>query len=145
MATIDVYVRFETTIDGVPVSGGSRGSPDEIAVSGFQFDATKQLTNGTTWDVWTAGADEPVTDFDFLYISSDQTVQLEMTCDVGNQVGTEVFVVPVSAGIPYIMAADDSIANYTADFGGGTADVIDQIRVKNASGSTATVRVVLIT
>jgi D-arabinose 5-phosphate isomerase GutQ len=34
-------------------------------------------------------------------------------------------------------------ANYTNNFGGGTADVIDQIRVRNESGGSGTVRILL--
>jgi hypothetical protein len=146
LATLDYYVYFQfPTPSGAIVSGGSRTSPESITVDGVCKDATKSLTTATTWDVWITGADESLTSFDFLYVEADQNVFLELTVDKGNEVGREEIAIEIQSGIPFALPTDDAYALYTADFGAGTEDVIDSVRVRNVSGSTANVRVVLVT
>ena len=143
MPELRVYTRFETEIDGQVYQGGSNVVPKRITLAGSRFDVTKSLATATTWDVWTTGAEEPLTDFDFLWVLSDQAVFIEYTTDTAADVGTVVSTQQVAANVPFILASDTSKANYTADFAAGTDDVIDQLRIRNESGSTAAIRVVM--
>ena len=146
MATLYLTQYFEVVVDGVKVAGGSRSTPEEITVTGAVKDATKVLATLTAWDFWITGADEPLTDFDFFYISSDVDVYVELVCDTGNNVGREDFAIEIRAGVPFILTKDEALALHTVDFAGTeTEDVIDAIRVRNVSGGNATVRCVLVT
>lgn len=146
MATLDHYVYFTVTdAAGNVVSGGSRSQPEEITVDGHVKDVTKSLATATTWDAWISGAEESLTDFDFAWVESSQAVFVELVCDKGAEVGRVVFAKEIPAGIPWPIPTDDAMANYTVDFGTGTEDVIDTIRIRNNSGTTANVRLVLVT
>ena len=142
------YFEFEKS-DGRVVYGGSRSKYQELTVSDPCFDEEKSLAVNTTWDAWGFTTEQPISDFDLLWIMSDKSgLYVELTTDANNGVGDEIYTVPLAANIPLILSADDSYANYTADFAGGTADVIDRIRVRNPSGNsagTAIVRVALFT
>lgn len=142
--TLNVYKAMDLQIGGGPIVRGSRSAPIQITVDGLHEELRKQLATATTWDVWSTGANV-LTDFDYLYIESDQDVSLELTCDVGGQVGTVVFAVIVKAGRPFDLLTDDAVANYTANFATGTTDVIDRLRIRNSSGQTANIRVLLVT
>lgn len=145
MATLNVWQAYELTDNGVQIVGGSRAASKQITVAGQRKEAEKSLATATTWDVWTTGSSEPLTDFDFLWVESDKNVLLELTVDQNNGVGTVVFAIEVQANVPFLLCADDAMANYTANFATGTEDVIDKIRIRNVSGQTAIVRVLLIT
>lgn len=146
MATLDYYIAFSFPApDGEVISGGSRTAPESITVDGNHKNISRSLANNTTIDVWITGADESVTDFDFAYFVSDQNVYLELTVDKGNDVGREEIAIELQAGIPFALTSDDAYALYTTDFAAGTADVIDQIRIRNVSGSTANVRAMIVT
>jgi len=80
-------------------------------------------------------------DFDALYLLSDETVSLEMTCNEGDA-NEALFVVELTADLPFVLFSDASTYGATPDLS-GTADVIDKLRVKNSSGSTATIRLFL--
>jgi hypothetical protein len=145
MATLDVYMRFETAINGVPVTGGSRSTPREITVGDDYIDRRNTLTAATTWDAWLGGSEEAVTSFVFGWVESDvDGVLVEQTCDANNGVGRVQFVNEVRAGIPFVIPIDDSIAAHTADFGAGTADVIDTIRIRNPTGAATDAKVRLV-
>jgi len=145
MPQLRLYQFFEVVVDGERRKGGSLTAPSRITVSDPMLDAVKSLATATTWDVWTTGSEEPITDFDFLWIESDQNVFLEITTDTGADVGTVVSTVEIKADVPFTLASDTSKANYTADFAAGSNDVIDQLRIRNESGSTAHVRVAMFT
>ena len=146
MATISLYQYFETTIDGKKILGGSRGAPSSItAATGDYLDLTHTVATATTWDVWTSGAEE-MNDFDFLWVKSDIAgTYLELVCDEDATNGTTQFAIALAAGVPVTLARDDAMSNYTINFGGGTADVIDTVRVRNDTGGNAIMRAVLIT
>jgi hypothetical protein len=149
LATLDYYVYFQfPTPSGAIVSGGSRTSPESITVDGVCKDATKALGNNTTWDFWLVGADESITSstgWDFFYVEADQNILVELTIDRGADVGREEIAIEVQSGLPFTLTSDDALALYTTDFAAGTADVIDGIRIRNESGSTANIRAVLVT
>lgn len=138
MPTISVYNQVVLDLGSGPsIVLGSRETPTVLSVSGYEYRVRKSLAVTTTWSAWSAGS-ASLTDFDFCYIMSDlDGVQVELTTDVGNDVGDEYMVVTLKAGVPLILGADDGIANYTVNWGAGTADVIDRIRVRNPSAVTA--------
>lgn len=143
MATLRLYQRFEANIDGSPVSGGDRHIPHEITTVGDGFvDSRKVIAEGSSWAAWTAASGDALTSFKFLWIESDlDGVQLELTCDANAGIGRVQMVVYLNADKPFVLCSNASIANYTANFGGGTVDVIDTIRVKNPTGTLASANV----
>jgi len=146
MAVLKVWQRFEI-IDllGRKHEGGSSVEPETVIVDGTVKDEVKTIGAAATWDFWVTGAEEPLTDFDLLFIESDlDGVMVELTTDKGAEVGTVVSTVELKAGKPLILNSDGSWANYTVDFAAGTLDVIDQIRIHNPAGS-ANVHAVLVT
>lgn len=146
MATLNVYQAFDVTVNGVTVARGSRSAPSAVTVAGQKKEWNRSLATSTTALAWDGtDTNEPLADFDFMYLKSDQDLLVEFTCDKGAEVGTVVFARKVLANEPLMLLHDDAMALYTANFATGTADVIDRIRVRNVSGSTAVVDVVLIT
>lgn len=115
---------------------------------------TGTLTNGrvksgswnlaatTTLDLWSS-AESPAS-FELLVLVPDiitnARIIAELTIDRGNDVGDELFTVELKNGFPFILGADDGYANYTANFGGGTLDVIDRIRIRNIGSAASTGR-----
>lgn len=142
--TLNVYKGMDLQIGGEPIVRGSRSAPIAISVDGVTQEFHKQVLTTAIWNVWQAGGDV-IPDFDYLWIETDQDVELELTCDFSGNVGTVVFAFSVKSGRPFDLLSDDAWANYTANFASGTLDVIDRIRIKNTSGSTANIRVLLVT
>lgn len=142
-ATLKLRTSFEVEIDGNIFTGGDPNVPQTISLAGAYLDATKVIAVSTTWDVWDAAGEEPIADFDFLYIESElDDVLVELTTDDNNGVGDEHYVIQLKKNIPFILGSDTGQANYTKDFAALTADVIDRIRIRNPDASnTATVRV----
>jgi hypothetical protein len=98
-------------------------------------------TTRTVWDPAAAG--EHVGTFRFLAFWSDVEVQLEFTTANGD--GDEAIgLVTVAANTPFLLGSDDGRNNYTTDAFAGDADVIDLIRVRNASGSDCRYNLVLV-
>jgi hypothetical protein len=146
VATLNVYQAFDVTVSGVTTARGSRSAPSAITVAGQKKEWNRSLATSTTAVVWDGtDTDESLADFDFFYLKSDQDLLVEFMCDKGGQVGTVVFARKVLANEPLMLLHDDAMANYTAAFATGTADVIDKISVRNTSGVTAVVDVVLVT
>ncbi len=143
MATLRLYQRFEAIIDGAPVAGGDQHIPEEIVTVGDGFvDNRKTLAEGSSWTAWTAGSGDALTSFAFLWIESDlDDVHVELTCDANNGVGRGQFVVNLKADKPFVLCTNSSLANYTANFATGTADVIDTIRIQNPTGTLASANV----
>ena len=144
-----MYQCVELEANGVKLKLGSRANPDEITVDGIVKRATKSLATATTWDFWIVGAEEAITastGWDVLWVESDQAVFVELVVDNGNEVGREDIAIQVQANVPFLLCSDDAMALHTVDFAGTeTEDVIDAIRIRNVSGSTATITAVLIT
>lgn len=149
MATLDytIHVSFPTPT-GEVVTFGSRAAPEAITVDGIYKGGTKSLANNLTWDFWIVGADESITSstgWDFFCMVADQDVLVELVCDTANDVGRVAFAKTVPSGIPWAIPADDARALHTVDFATGQNDVIDAIRIRNISGSTANVTAYLVT
>jgi len=145
MASARLWNAFEIDIAGVLWTSDQKrtDAPLHVALTGPVSDQRRSIAAAATWDAWTSGAEEPMTDFDFLWIISDLAgVQVELTVDKDGDNGLEVLApLTLIANYPLVLADDASLANYTADFGGGTADVIDQIRIHNPTGASAAANV----
>lgn len=76
-------------------------------------------------------------------VSDSDDVMLELFTDLDNSVGDEVYTVELAADIPFILGSDDSYANYTRAFAGGTVDAIQKLTVKNLGTAEAKVKVAL--
>lgn len=120
-----------------------------ISGDGDVFHTEKSIAASSNALVFDVSTD--LGDFDFLWIQADGDGIIELETDSDGSVGKEVYTVPLKAperptqgldteetrvyGAPFVLARDDSYANYTDDFGGGTLDVIEQVRVQNESGT----------
>lgn len=146
-ATLRFWRGFHVEVDGVARRGGDIAQPVSITIAGAVKDDVKVIGTTTTWDAWASGAEEPLSDFDFLWIESElDGVQVELTIDKGAEVGREVLTITLKKDVPLVLADDAGFANYTVDFAGGTLDVIDQIRIRNPDGTnTANVRLFMAT
>ena len=139
MASFRLYRAFHVEIDGDQRRGGSFSEPVAITITTIK-DIVRSIAATTTWDAWDAGAEE-MADFDVLWIEAETDgIQIELTIDKGGEVGTEPFTLTLKKDVPFILADDAGFANYTADFGGGTLDVIDRIRIRNPTASAISVR-----
>lgn len=133
MGSLQVVSYIEGVVDDNVVQFGKRTVTNVTITTKLEWEKT--IGTQTTIDAWQSDS-EILTDFDLLAIETDSPVFVELTCDYGGDNGDEYLVIPLIADIPFILAADDSFANYTLDFGGSlTADVIDRIRIRNNSAS----------
>src|SRR5574339_718817 len=135
MATLRVWKRWELLGGLSPEEGGSLAQPTEITVDGLIEHRIIQLATSTTLTLWDSS--EPITNFDYFWIKSDQDIRIEWTADTGGEVGTVVFADLIESNTPWDRFYDDVLALYTANFATGTADVLDRIRIRNVSGTTA--------
>ena len=159
MATLSLTTYFTVDIpddDTHTVTGGSLTSTDSITVTHY-FDKRYSITNSTLTEVWN---DTMLADFYFMWVESDQIVELQVMCNEGGTVSgsnlENAFVVKLQAGVPFMLADDTSRnrgdvtgtfneSNYLSENDtwetNWSADTIDRIACYNASGSTANVRV----
>ena len=173
MATLSLTTHFTVDIDdddSHTITGGSTTATDSFTITHY-FDRRYSIASGNAYltEIWSdakmAGVDPASTtigNFDFLWIESDQPVELQLLCNEGGTAALSVlenaFVVKLIAGVPFILGADDSRnrgdvigaasftqANYmteTDDWESTwSADIIDRIECLNSSGSEANVRV----
>ena len=159
MATLSLTTYFTVDIpddDTHSVSGGSLTSTDSVTITHY-FDRRYSIANSALTEVWN---DTLLTDFDFLWVESDQAVELQLMCNEGGSISggdlENAFVVKLAAGITFVLADDASRnrgdvagtlneSNYTTEIdtweSTWTADTIDRIEFYNGSGSTDNVRV----
>ena len=147
MATLSLYAAAQFTVGAVNIAVGSRGGAYSITVDGQHQLLNRVLATSTTWDAWESGSETAIADFDFLWVLSDKAVLVELTADKDGTYGTRVFVHEAQANIPLMLTSDDCLSNHTADFEApaGNADVIDRIRIRNLSGSDATIQFLIVT
>lgn len=152
MPTLNFRYRAEIVDEsGQSRALGDLGTALQLSVTGRVFDQTFSI--GTSTAVKVFDIDEDLGDFDFLCITCDFDLMLELVTDDDGNVGEEFCTMGLLGtgkankhGIPFILARDDSYANATVAFAGGTLDLIETIRVKNLSGSqAATCRVFAVT
>lgn len=141
MATLHIYDAWELVGSGK--KGGSRTQPIELTVDGYVDHDKVSLATATSLTVWNSA--EALTNFDFFWLQADQDLKIELTVDRGAEVGSEELVIVQEANTPFRLIYDDALANYSGTLSGGTADVIDEIVIRNESGSTAVVERAIIT
>ena len=130
-------------VNGVVHSVGSRSAMIEQTVDGYVEKKTVSLATATSLTLWTsAGA---LTNFDAFWIKSTQALKVELTVDRGGEVGSEEIVFVIPANKPFRLPTDDALANYSGTLSGGTADVVDEVVIRNESGSTAYVEYLIAT
>lgn len=147
MSTPKVYVRVsvDAILDGEKLSAGSNIDPVGIDVAGDQkSDDTLSIAANTVVKVW--DKDEAgVGDFNFLYLACDRDLLVELTVDIGADVGTRLQTFTLKGtgtaskyGLPFMLGSNVAYASdYTASFAAGTLDTIERIRVKNADTTNA--------
>jgi len=128
---------------GVTHEIGSRANPIETTIAGQVEHKTLSLATATSLTLW--NSDESITNFDKLWLKSDQALKIELTVDKGGEVGSEEIVFVHPSGQWFRLASDDALALYTGTLSGGTADVIDEVVIRNESGTTANIEYALIT
>jgi hypothetical protein len=148
MATLTIRHDIDVVLGGEVIRLTNASTPPTLTVT-KKVDNVYTLADTTTiivWDPTLPSVPVGVTDFKLLYILSDAQVYLEA---VGSKALTPSFSsIPIAANVPLVLGADDTYINYTvasADIYTGTLGVINRLRIRNVSGSTATIRVVLFT
>ena len=136
--TIKLTARYEVTVGGNTYSLGSP-DPVSISVAGQSFIQRVSVAQNTTVTLLDTTAD--LANFDFAFILSDQDVILELVTDDDASVGEEPYTIKLLANVPFVLGSNVSYANYTVNFGGGTLDVINTIRVRNLGATTANVSI----
>jgi len=165
MATLSLTTHFTVSItdadDARTITGGSTSAADTITVTHY-YDQRFSIANSTLVELWSDST--ATSDFDFLWIESDAAVEIQLLCNENGVIGgsdlENAFVVKLAAGIPFILANDDSrnrgdmaatvnAVNYAAEIDtwetNWAADTIDRIECYNSSGGTANVRIFLAT
>lgn len=144
MATAYLTVHVELPLTNNTPVVGSITTPVQVTVGGQYHHRNITLATATTATIYDATTDSP-SSFDFIVILSDQDVFLETVVDQNGGVGTEQLAYKLRANLPFILPYDDAKANYTINFAAGTNDVIDLIRIRNESGSTANIEYLVVT
>ena len=154
MANVNLYIKFDyTDADGNVYSDGSTTTAKTINIDGGEiFDRTYSVATATSTEIL---SDAMISDFDFLYIESDQAGEIQIVCNEGGTTGGSNLeagmVFAITAGVPFILSNDDSrnhagaTTNIDAWIANWTADTIDRISWYHTTGSDAKVRVVAIT
>lgn len=94
------------------------------------------IATSTTNAVWDDS--HPVETLEFLWIKPiGQNLILQLVTDDDGNVGEEFYTIELKAGVPFLLASEQSYANATVDFGGGTIDDIERVSIRNISGSAA--------
>lgn len=141
-------IRVETLIKYTDLFGNVvkiplTANPETAATGMDRRDYT--LADSTTIIVWDPVGQtlENTATFGFLAVIADGAVDVEFTTDVGNEVGNEFYTVRVTDSLPLLLGADDSYANVGSDAFGGTLDVIQKIRIRNSSGASRKITVLI--
>ena len=146
MATLRTWLRFEVVDgnDNVQAIGNSLyDAPVQVTVGGTVHRQTYSIADTGTQKIFDVTTD--LSNFDFAIILSDQNLLLQKVIDDAGNNGEAFFVETIRANVPYPIPIDDGLAgNGTVDLFDGTADVIERLDVKNSSGATANVTVLVI-
>lgn len=150
--TLYLYQSFRIDVGGEDKEAGSRDTPKEISLDGEFFECRKVVADDYNVEtLWTTG-DGGLATFDFLWFETDADVLLELRND---DTTDEFAVIEVKAGVPFVLAADDLLANDAgasdltdgAQTAAADIDQIDRIAVQNNvanDAGDATVRLILI-
>lgn len=141
-ASLHIYTFAAVKIDGETREFGRIDRPASIAVAGQLVEKTVNVAASTTVKLFDTSLD--LSSFEAVLVASDFDVMLEMVTDDNGTYGDEPATIGIRGsgvaneyGVPHILGRDDSYAGYTKNFGGGTLDVVDIIRVRNLSSTQA--------
>ena len=165
MATLSLTTHFTVDIDdddSHTITGGSTTATDSFTITHY-FDKRYELANtATAIEIWSDSllSGTEASDFDFLWIEADQTVEIQLVCSEGGTVSggnlQSGLVFKLIAGVPFVLGSDHSrnMGNVDDSLTEGNvnsemdewethwvADTIDRIECYNSSGSTANIRV----
>lgn len=139
-ALLTVKWDHRITLNGEEYVMSSPSTPPTRTLSSLDK-YTDTIAAGTTKQIWNpVASNQPLAPsaFDYLYALASVAMFLELTCNDGDA-NERVFAVPLAAGFPFALYADDAFYNFTAGPAGdafaGTLDVIDHVRIKNAGAS----------
>ena len=142
-------VRVETIIKFTDLFGNVHKLPftanPETAATGVdaRYYTIADAAQVFVWDPLAATL-ENTASFGFLAVVSDGAVDVEFICDDNAGVGKNVWTHRVTASLPFMLGADDSYANPGADDAfSGTIDLIERITIKNSSGASRVVLVII--
>lgn len=145
MATLNITTSATFTDDNgnaCSINNGRAGktltlTDGEGTVRTIDVDAT------TTVTLWTLA--DPIAAFQaVVLVAVGEDLMLELITDSAADVGTELFTMLLAEDVPFVLGGDDSYANYTTNFGGGTLDKIESIRVRNLTSNDASVKMMTV-
>lgn len=149
-ASVQVYQYFVVDIDGQSHKGGSLTQPKSIALGDGEIaDQLFKVGPETAVKIWDAVENAEIGSFDFIWVESDLDVLIQSTTGVGVTDAYDVKTLKGSgtAGVmgPALVLGSDvtQILDGSVDLFDGTADVLEEIWVKNED-STETARIRLI-
>jgi hypothetical protein len=147
-ATVDLLVQ-------ITVTDGDADSDAEPIVHRIEKSITAaaehvhrkgSIANAATRILWnpTVDTSEQIGTFRFLALWADGELQVELTTNEGHA-SEELSSFTIPANVPFLLGEDASFYGHAAsDAFSGTADVIDKLRIKNASGATVKYNLVLV-
>lgn len=143
MASLNIKCSFSIAVRGKTHEGwqGTDAANDAddaftLTVDGKAAPVEAQLATAGALNLWDEDS-SPIGTFDYLFLVSDQDLDLQI---IGSATHA---VLRVKAGVPFCMGYDTilGVANTTEITAGATPayESIDSIRVSNRSGSTANI------
>lgn len=160
--TLSLTTHFTVTVDdddNHTITGGSTTAADTVTLGSEAYFDQRFIIGATTLqELW---SDSNATgNFDFLWIEANGGVELQFVCNEGGTLsGNNIengWVVKLAAGIPYILANDDSrnMGNMAGTFNetnhqseidtwetNWAADTIDRIECYNPTAGNLEVRI----
>ena len=141
MAVLRYQAHGFVEINGVVYNFGS--SSEDYSITGVTKPFMQTFAVGTSSTVKVFDSTLQF-EFKFLWLQADYDLHVEFVTDDDASIG-EVAATKFLAGTgkdgvlgrPMVIPDDTSYANYTVNFGGGTIDKIDTIRVRNLSTTDA--------
>lgn len=139
-AKVHHYSYMSVNVDGEHIELGSLTTPiTRTLTNDVVYRRVFKVGTETTQKIWDVD-DVDLSAFEYLWIATDFDLMLELITDDDGDNGQELYTLGLLGtgtakkyGIPFVLARDDSYANYTINFGGGTLDVIEELTVRNLS------------
>jgi len=149
--TAKIYFRVDIDSGDEHISLG-KGERAAIAynISGDEY-AHQQYTIETTTSqlIFDGPNAMPFADFELIAIISDLDLEIELVVDDNSTIGKVVNNFSIKQNVPFILADNAARAIVGGvlgeNFADGTADTIDEIRLKNNQATSATVEVLIAT
>jgi hypothetical protein len=144
--SIRTWRRFEFKDSaGVMHTGGSSFTDQpktQTMAGGESYDRTFSVTSSSIQLLFDV-ANSDLSTFEFMYIESDQDGMVEFITDDNASSGELYQPHEIKAGKPYMIDSDSALSGSgSAKLFNGAADVIEAVRYKNTTSTTANVRCV---